>query len=302
MFFTVINTSAGSVFHRSLLMLDRRVRAVTVEWTGTFWDSSQIPAAGAKASPRRVLWIAVQGETQLWGPDWQETLTTPCDGIWLPEAMLEGAEFKRERFFRVECAHYQRFELRIEASDMGPNAALYQRFKVDQRVLPHLKQLLSHEVTEQQAVDAMMQTLAILARDGVVKPELLATIQSEESPTLQRVWRALSSQFARASLLPSMQNVADDAGVSLRQVGRDLHRLREVLHFRLDTFRSTFLTLRIRLAILLLNSGSMSVRETAARTGYGSTQAMSHAFKVASVEPPEVFAERGREFRRRTSV
>lgn len=282
-------------------MLERSLTMIAIGWEGTFWDSSVVPRYDGIHSSRCVLLVAVAGEMKVWGDDWEVVLAHPGDAVWLSEAEFEGASNERSVWHQATSKQHRRLEIRVAKQDVGINCAMHKIFSVADDVLGHVNALLAEQSTQKSITEHVQQIVQRLQTDRQINARLAETIVAEESATMIRLWGSLQRSLEALDFRPTTKEIASQLGLSLRQTGRDLLSLQTMVYSPFGGFRTTFLILRLRFAILLLHSGVVSMSEVARRAGYGSTQAMSHAFRHAGVHSPEVFLEHGRRFRMATS-
>jgi transcriptional regulator GlxA family with amidase domain len=89
----------------------------------------------------------------------------------------------------------------------------------------------------------------------------------------------------------SLKQIAPLAGLSLRQIGRDLRELTQTFGLFGRGFRDAMRVLRLRAAVLLLSAPDSSPSDVARTVGYGSLDAMGRAFRDALLPAPRVVQE-----------
>ena len=135
-------------------------------------------------------------------------------------------------------------------------------------------------------VAAAVELIAQLASDGLVAATLIDQARAPDADELRRLWAGvvpLYRDFATSSHLVALQ---ESAGMSRRQLSRDLGRL--LLHYGLlgDVFRDASRVLRLRAATLLLSAPDTTATQVAAMVGYSSLDAMGRAFRDAKLGAP----------------
>ncbi len=132
-------------------------------------------------------------------------------------------------------------------------------------------------------VDALV---ARLAARGLVDAAAAARARQGPSKAFSLLWQGLRPMIERFYLTPTLQEVGDATGVSLRQVDRYVQEF--VTSFALvgEGWRPATRHLRIKLAVLLLSAADASVGEIALAVGYRSSDAMARAFRDAGLSAP----------------
>jgi AraC-like DNA-binding protein len=124
-----------------------------------------------------------------------------------------------------------------------------------------------------------------LVADGIVAPEL-AEEPGAEAPSIERIWNAISRYHDNLDMSIQLADLAEQALMSSRQLSRDVHTLLERVGLEGLRFREIALTLRLRLATLLLSARHATIAEVAERAGYASIDALGRAFRDAGLPPP----------------
>jgi AraC-like DNA-binding protein len=138
--------------------------------------------------------------------------------------------------------------------------------------------------------DAFQQRVAMLlervASSGLIVPGAAAHLLDEPPKTFALLWRALRPMIERFYLTPTLQEVGDATGVSLRQVDRYVQEF--VTSFALvgEGWRHATRHMRLKLAVLLLSADGASVADVARAVGYRSSDAMARAFRDADMPAP----------------
>lgn len=145
---------------------------------------------------------------------------------------------------------------------------------------------LAEALATAQSMDMLVRQLfAGLVADGVVASELADAVV-EEPAWVTRLWDALNPHYRAFSPSVSLFELARAAGVSLRQLRRDVNTMTATFALFGGNFRDSLLVLRLRLAVLLLSSRESTVGEVATRVGYKSIEALARAFRDAGLPPP----------------
>lgn len=295
MFTAISQFKFGSAAYQSKLHLERRVRLFLADWQGSSWDTADVPASRLPPGHGRVLCILLKGNMRWSGPEWALALTGGEDMVLVTEEDLDGAKGKRINTFSTESAHFQKIELRVDRDDLGPNANLHRPYKMNDAVLNSASALMRFDARDVDgAIESVSTLLVALAEIGILRSGLEQSLNRAEPERLCRIWHAIAPYWENFDANPSLQDVADAAGISLRQAARDCDEFQQVFHLPVDKFRIAFLTFRVRFAIFLLNTRNANLAEVAERAGYGSTQAMTHAFRALGIRTPGELATRAR--------
>lgn len=261
----------------STVFLERRLRAHLITRDRLLYDSRYAPPA-RKPSPYVHLFAQLRGTMIADG----QRHSAPCAFV------LADSEFDRvqpgSRTFRSFGAPGEIIELRILASDMlrpvglvhGPvelSAAAWESYAA-----------LARTRDEQ----ALHRVVGELGEIGVVSRELLASIVTTEPERYVRIWAALKPFYEDLAMSTSLKQLATFAGLSLRQLGRDLADFTRDFGLYGGGFRDATRVLRLRAAVLLLSAPGATPSAVAKAIGYGSLDAMGRAFRDAKLPAPSV--------------
>jgi AraC-like DNA-binding protein len=86
----------------------------------------------------------------------------------------------------------------------------------------------------------------------------------------------------------SLKQIAALAGLSLRQLGRDLTDLTRTFGLFGTGFRDAMRILRLRAAVVLLSAPEATAHDVARVVGYSSLDAMGRAFRDAQLPAPSL--------------
>src|SRR5207302_10226440 len=95
-------------------------------------------------------------------------------------------------------------------------------------------------------------------------------------------------RFQHVATSTSLKQIASLAGLSLRQLGRDLTELTRTFGLFGGGFRDAMRILRLRAAALLLSAPDATPNDVARVVGYSSLDAMGRAFRDARLPPPRL--------------
>jgi AraC-like DNA-binding protein len=272
----------GSVVYS--LILDGGLRASAIRRSGTLYDSSMVPPLAEVASKSLVFLIILQGTLEL-NSECREAPTAAL--VRLGDVEGGGPDRVRMRswgepFVGVEMA--------------GRSAAFCDReagwIELDGRV----RQSADHLVA---MLDADGRSEARLAWRSLcaalVERRILATRGDTDAgvdllPT--SFLRALSSIVERFDVLPTLDQLSMLATLSNRQLTRLTSAVGLGLAVPGGGWRAATHRLRLKTAMLFLSADGVSVAEVANAAGYGSTEAMTRAFRAAGLPPPSTMRER----------
>jgi AraC-like DNA-binding protein len=262
---------------KSTIFLERRLRAHLVTRDRLLYDSRYAPPA-KKASPYVHLFAQLHGTLAVGARHY----AAPCAFV------LAETEFDRVQpdstTFRSFGAPGEIIELRVVASDLRrPVGLAYGPVELDAGVWRAYEEL-SRARDEQ----ALYRTIAMLGETGVVSRELLSSIVTAEPERYVRIWTALKPFYEDLAMSVSLKQLATFAGLSLRQLGRDLADFTRDFGLFGGGFRDATRVLRLRGAVLLLSAPGATPSAVAKAVGYGSLDAMGRAFRDAKLPAPSV--------------
>jgi transcriptional regulator GlxA family with amidase domain len=133
-----------------------------------------------------------------------------------------------------------------------------------------------------------------IAQLGIVTADAAGTARHSPPRPFVALWEAIRPMIERLYLTPTLQEIGEATGVSLRQVDRYVQDFVTAFALVGDGWRPTTRYLRLKLAILFSSAEDASVGEIARIVGYGSPDAMARAFRDAGLPPPSVVQERVR--------
>lgn len=266
---------------RSMAFLERRFRLHMVRRDRLVFDTAFAPPARA-VSPFVHLFAQLSGTFVVAGT---RPVAAPCSFA------LAETEFDRvvrgSLTFRSFGARCTIIEVRVPASDLrrpiglahGPIAltdpvwAAYHAFEAD-----------PGEPAARALIDA-------LGAGDVVNRDLGTSIVAQEPERFLRAWSVMRPLYQNLATSASLKQIADLAGLSLRQLGRDLRDLTRTFTLFGAGFRDAMRVLRLRAAVLLLSAPDGTPSDVARAVGYGSLDAMGRAFRDAHLPAPSVVQE-----------
>lgn len=271
---------AGSTL-RSTVFLERRMRAHLVHRDRLVYDSRYASPA-RKPSSFVHLYTTLRGTFVVDGKP-------PLDGR--QAFVLAETEFDRvlptSRTFRSYGTPGVIVELRVPAADIRrPIGIDHGPIELPAFVWDAYDAL---EATP--TASALFQLVQQLGEAGVLSRDLTASVVEHEPDRFVRLWAVMEPLYGDLATSASLKQIATLAGLSLRQLGRDLGDLSRTFGLFGGGFRDAMRVLRLRAASLLLSAPQATPSEVARAVGYGSLDAMGRAFRDASLPAPSVVQE-----------
>ncbi|MEZ4367574.1 MAG: hypothetical protein R2939_15045 [Kofleriaceae bacterium] len=259
----------------STILLERRFRVHLVERDRVVFDNRFLPP-GRRSRSFAHLYATLEGafETEVAG------LVGPSLHV-IGEDEFDVVTPDAPRF-RSHGAPVRIFELRIRTRELrvpvglahGPVPLSAEAWRAIERVV------------RAPSTTSVRGVLVALATDGVIVPEVAATVVAEESAMVQRLWAPMQARYQAFDTAPSIKGIAEDAGVSVVTAARYLRKIVNTFGLHGSTFRDVMYVMRLRMAAMLLSAPGVTVGEVAAQVGYGSLEAMDRAFANAGLPVP----------------
>jgi len=260
------------------IFLERRLRAHLVVRDRLLYDSSY--AAPARRATSFVhLFVQLGGSFEIAG-------AAPTTG---PQAyVLAESEFDRvqpgSRTFRSFGAPATIVELRIDAADLRLPIGLAH----GPASLPPPVWDAYHALAASRGEPALHALIAQLADSGILTPDVAGSVVASEPDRFTRIWDVLRPLYEDLATSTSLKQIATIAGLSLRQLGRDLGDFTRTFGLFGGGFRDAMRVLRLRAAALFLSAPGSTPSDVARAVGYGSLDAMGRAFRDAKLPAPSV--------------
>jgi AraC-like DNA-binding protein len=268
---------AGSTL-RSTVFLERRLRVHIVRRDRLVYDTRYAPPA-RRSSASVHLFAQLSGT--LW-PRGGAPLAAPC------AFALAETEFDRvvngAATFRSFGARCTIVEIRVPASDLRPPIGLVHGPIALAPAAWDAYRALDTDPGE----PAVHHLLNLLGATGVLSADLTASVVADEPERFRRVWAVLRPLYQDLAASASLKQIAAFAGLSLRQLGRDLTDFTRTFGLFGAGFRDATRILRLRAAVLLLSAPDATPGDVARVVGYGSLDAMGRAFRDAQLPPPSL--------------
>jgi AraC-like DNA-binding protein len=281
----VLSATSTRVFGASKLettiFLERRMRGHVVRRDRLLYDSAFAPPARAAGSFVHVYasltgTLAIAGAAPVTGPQVYVLAETELDRVG-----------PGSRTFRSYGAPGVIVELRVPAADVRRPIGL----DAGPLELPPAAWDAYHALERAPGEAALHRVIAELGAAGVLSADLTASVVAEEPERFVRAWAALRPLYEDLATSASLKQIAVIAGLSLRQLGRDLRDFTRTFGLFGGGFRDAMRVLRLRAAVLLLSAPGGTPSDVARAVGYGSLDAMGRAFRDAQLPAPSVVQE-----------
>lgn len=271
----------GTSTLRSTVFLERKLRVHMVRRDRLLFDTAFAPPAKA---PSTFVHLFAQLSGTFASPG-APPRTGPCAFV------LAETEFDRvvrgALTFRSFGAHCTIIEARVPAADLRrPVGLAHGPIELADPVWAAY-----HALQETRSEAAVHGLIAALGATGVLSHDLAASVVAAEPERFLRLWAVMRPLYQNLSTSASLKQIATLAGLSLRQLGRDLADLTRTFGLFGSGFRDAMRVLRLRAAVLLLSSPGATPSDVARTVGYGSLDAMGRAFRDAHLPAPSIVQE-----------
>lgn len=263
---------------RSTVFLERRLRVHVVRRDRLLFDTAFAPPVRMPSASVH-LFVQLSGTFE---PAGGAALAGPCAFV------LAESEFDRvthgARTFRSFGPRCTIVELRLPAADVRPPIGL------GHGPVPLAAPVWDayHALAAAPGEPAVHRLLAALTSTGVVSADLTASVVADEPERFARLWAVVQPLYQHLATSTSLKQIASLAGLSLRQLGRDLTDLTRTFGLLGGGFRDAMRILRLRTAVLLLSAPDATPNDVARLVGYSSLDAMGRAFRDARLPPPSL--------------
>jgi AraC-like DNA-binding protein len=266
---------------RSTAFLERRLRVHMVKRDRLLFDTAFAPPAKWVSSNAH-LFAQLHGMFHLAGA---EPITAPCAFV------LAETEFDRvvrgALTFRSYGARCTIIEARVPAADLRLPVGLAH----GPIALPDAVWAAYHTLEAQRTEAAVHELIAALGAADLLSRDLIASVVATEPERFVRLWAVMRPLYQGLATSASLKQIAALAGLSLRQLGRDLRELTSTFGLFGVGFRDAMRVLRLRAAVLLLSAPDGTPSDVARTIGYGSLDAMGRAFRDAHLPAPSIVQE-----------
>lgn len=270
---------------RSVLTLERRFRAHLVVREQLVFDSRF--AAAAVGGPIATVYVMLEG--------WFQVAGFPV--IRAPVAfVMAETEFERvipgALTFRSWGDPSVTIEVRVPLTDVRvPVGLAHGPRPVSPSTLDALRRGRDALIAGESTDAATLDLVRCLAHDGLIKPDIADSVTLVEAESLARVWSAATPVVAGLATAASIFGVAKTAGLSIRQLSRDIKVFAKTFGLPGEGFRDTMKVMRLRAAMILLSAPGATATDVAREVGYQSLEAMGRALREADLPAPSVIRD-----------
>jgi AraC-like DNA-binding protein len=271
----------GSSTLHSTVFLERRLRVHMVRRDRLLFDTAYAPPAPAVTTNVH-LFAQLSGTFVVAG---RPPVAAPCAFV------LAETEFDRvvpgARTFRSFGTRCTIVEARVPAADIRRPVGLTHGpvMLADQAWAAY------HALQQAPSEAAVRDLVTVLGTTSVLSRNLIASVVEPEPERFLRLWAVMRPLYQRHATSASLKQISALAGLSLRQLGRDLGELTRTFGLFGAGFRDVMRVLRLRAAVVLLSAPDCTPSDVARTVGYGSLDAMGRAFRDAYLPAPSIVQE-----------
>ena len=254
---------------------------------GLRMDSAFVPALMGGAL-RSCLYVLLEGRWETQGAEHDVSFAGPT-ALLLSSAQLEGAMGRRPFTFVNEGEPYRAIEFHVfNGSLRSPPSSMPRVVPLRGRTLELCESVFRAANDDVELERTTAGLVTDLVAEGVIEPSS-AEAMTGHSAVFAGLWRALRPILERHYLSPTLQQISEGSGLSVRQFDRTLRTFIAASPIGLgETWRATARRLRIRVAVLFLSAEGVTIGEVSRAVGYGSVDAMARAFRDLGMPAPGV--------------
>ncbi|HEY4116538.1 MAG TPA: AraC family transcriptional regulator [Byssovorax sp.] len=275
----------GPVSYASSICAERAFQLYVVERRGSVWDTRLVGARRRReARARPTLWILLDG--------WVRFHAEGAPSVEAPAAAasasppLDGPVEGTGATLSAGGEPFSALQLSVDADRWtGPIGGATTPIAASPALVDAARAVLE-AADDAAALGSAASFVSRCAEAGLVRAELAGSIVAEEPAALRRTWAAIAPSYLTVSTAPTLQELADRAGVSLRQMARDLEGALATFGFSWRGLRDVSSDMRLRWAILLLSNDAIPIADVASAACYGSTAALDRALRDAGLGSP----------------
>jgi AraC-like DNA-binding protein len=256
-----------------------------IESRGLALDTRFIPAAPGPPKPNVCLHLVIEGGFRAFGSPPQ--LFGPRTALALTLEQMEGAEDRRSFRFRTGGDPFLAIELHFDASSVRPFSLLPALVDLDAIAwAAAARATLLSQNDDAIVVDSLRELVTRLGAVGFLREEAAARALAPPPRPMTRLWNAVRPLIERMALAATRGDLTQDTGLSTHQAERTLQRWMASFALVGPGMRSLTRHLRLKYAVLFLTAPGATVADVAQAVGYGSPEAMAHAFRHAGLAAP----------------
>jgi AraC-like DNA-binding protein len=271
---------------QTTMFIERRFRAAFVMRDRLMYDTKYAPPS-LRSNSFVHFYLNLQGTIEVLG---KPPIT--ARQAWI----LAETEFERVTADALTFRSYGEptviFELRVPERDvLAPVGIRQGSYPLSDELWAIAQRMHDTFVAKPDDSETQLQTMVFeflerLRDEKIIASDLVASSVRKEPEQYVRLWNAVRPLLANYNTSASLREVAQNANVSLRQLGRDLKDLTRTFGLFGDGFRDAARVLRLRIAVMLLSAPGSTASDVADVVGYGSLDAMGRAFRDAKMPPP----------------
>jgi AraC-like DNA-binding protein len=204
------------------------------------------------------------------------------------DEQLDGSSGARPLTFSAVGDPYAAIELHLETHDMPvPPGRTPRRITLEASTWEAARAVGRLSEHDDDAFEATIERLLqCLVSGGVVTPSAAQRMLEPTPTAFALLWRALRPMVERLYLTPTLQEVGDATGMSVRQIDRYVQDFVSSFALVGQGWRPATRYLRLKLAAIFLSAEGATVTDVARAVGYRSSDAMSRAFRDAKMPSP----------------
>lgn len=270
--------AVGSGAFRFAFLLSREVRITVEHHRGLLLDTSLVPPADDASG--LIVQLVLDGTFEL-----EKRRASPV-AFFVPEAYVEGAAGRRTMTVRACGEPYVAVQLRVDRARQGTVSPGRAPLHLHAPVWAAARALAAtaFEAGEARATEAATILIQRLIDSAVLDPRTCLTGNAERR--FASLWQSIAPVVERLDLLPTLDQLSQDAGASRRTLIRATQAFIPFFGIRGRSWRAATHRLRLKAALLMLSAEHATVSEVAAAAGYGSVEALARAFRDAGLGSP----------------
>jgi len=261
---------------------------IAVQREGLVLDTRFVPRGVDGSRPTICVYFLVRGSFEVHGG---ERFDAPATFL-ISGEQLDGPHPDRPFTFMSGGEPFAAIELHFATDAFTtPPSALPMRIALDPRVMGTATEAASLPPEDETWRRHVTALLSHVADAGLITKAALAGVKRPPAKTFVLLWGALRPMIERFYLTPTMQEVGEASGISVRQVDRYVQDFVSSFALVGKGWRSTTRRLRLKVAVILLSAAGATVAEVASAVGYGSADAMARAFRDEGLIAPTALRE-----------
>ena len=206
-----------------------------------------------------------------------------------PEKEILGLS-KSGRSLRTVDSTTEGLALRLNPEDLLLSVTTTSPVKAQPEVVQvarkAIERLSEEACTDEIVEDQLSSVLKACCAARLVHSEALRRLHGSGNPRAQRTQDAMFQTVQSLAKQPMLVDATERAGLTERQVRREVKQLQEEYDLLDRGFRETVRRWRLTTAVLLLSARHLAINDVASAVGYSSATALGRAFKQAGMPSP----------------